>query len=59
MASGILVALLLGVIISIFGWLGGMLGERFQRRHGGEYLAESGCVIFAGIGILLAIWIFS
>lgn len=59
MASSILVALLLLVVTLLFGWLGGTLGERHQRRHGGEYLAESGCVIFAGIGLLLALWIFS
>ncbi|MGH2666239.1 hypothetical protein [Flavobacterium sp.] len=59
MVSGILFALLLLVITLLFGALGGMLGERHQKRHGGEYLAESGCVIFAGIGLLLAIWLFS
>lgn len=59
MASGILFALLLCVITIAFGWIGGMIGERFQRRNGGEYLAESGCVIFAGIALFLALWILS
>ncbi|TGD57561.1 hypothetical protein [Flavobacterium humi] len=59
MASGILFALLLLVVTLLFGWLGGTLGEKYQQRNGGEYLAESGCVLFAGIGLLIVLWAFS
>ena len=55
--SGILGTLLMVALVVVSGSLGGMLGERFQRRHGGEYLAESGCVIFGAVGLLLAIWV--
>lgn len=45
------------ILVIVFGSLGGMLGDRYQRRHGGQGLAESGCVIVGSVGLLLGIWI--
>jgi hypothetical protein len=57
MKSTILGVALLLVSTFLFGWIGGMLGERFQRRRGGTGLPESGCAIFGAAGLLLAIWL--
>jgi hypothetical protein len=57
MISAILGILAMIVVFLVCGSLGGVLGEKLERKWGGEELGPSCGMIFGSFGLGLAIWV--